>query len=384
MREPDGRTMIAELTQEPSPELTADESSLSADARAVFDALPDPAIVVDAEGTVAYANTVALEHFGKLRVEAPLSFAMRKPELMRAMDLVSRTRRSERAKWSETAPINRWYEAYLTPLNLPDAAPGLIAIIVRDLTEQRRLDKMRKDFVSNASHELRTPLSVLLGFIETLQGPARNDEASRDKFLGIMREQAERMRRLTDALLSLSRVEMRAHVRPTDVVDFADVARYAVEMTRTLADEYDVKLQVENGTQALPVLGDYDELVQVVENIIENAIKYGGDGGRVVIRCCIDGAGIGAPQACVAVQDFGDGVSPEHVPRLTERFYRVDVQRSREKRGTGLGLAIAKHIIARHRGRLAVRSEVGQGSTFAVRIPLHPADAARLDQNLSV
>ncbi|MCF3933916.1 ATP-binding protein [Acuticoccus sp. M5D2P5] len=347
-------------------------SPLGADAQAVLDASPDACVILADDGTVLWANLAAREQLGISTFGSPFSFALRVPDLIRAVEKVGRTGLSERARWSEKVPTSRWYEAFVSTFKLAGGAPEgrkAIAVFIRDLTEQQRLDRMREDFVANASHELRTPLAALTGFIETLQGPARDDAKAREQFLGIMREQADRMKRLTDALLSLSRIEMRAHVRPTDIVDCAEMVRYAVEMTRSMASEYNVQLELALTEEPIKVRADSDELVQVVDNLIENAIKYGGDGGRVLISAAVETTPSGAT-AVISVQDFGRGIAPEHVPRLTERFYRVDVEESRARQGTGLGLAIVKHIVARHRGRLTVRSELGAGSTFAVRLPM--------------
>ncbi|MEM6666783.1 MAG: ATP-binding protein, partial [Pseudomonadota bacterium] len=210
------------------------------------------------------------------------------------------------------------------------------------------------------------------GFIETLQGPAKDDEKARAEFLAIMLGQAERMKRLTDALLSLSRIEMRAHVRPTEQVDFVASVRQAVELARAYARDYRVELVVDIAEEHLFLRGDADEIIQLIDNLLENAIKYGADGERVDVRVSRQVSGSVA-SAVAEVQDYGPGIPPEHVPRLTERFYRVDVEASRARQGTGLGLAIVKHIVARHRGRLTVRSEVGVGSTFMVKIPMDTA-----------
>lgn len=345
------------------------EPAIARDAQAILDASPDACVVLRPEGTIVWANTAARETFGIFSAGNPFSFTLRVPELIAAVERVARTGRPEQVRWSEKVPTSRWYQAFVRTFTLSSGAlrpRNAIAVFVRDLTEQQRLDRMREDFVANASHELRTPLAALTGFIETLQGPAREDPKARDQFLKIMREQAERMRRLTDALLSLSRIEMRAHVRPTEIVDLAKTARYAVEMTRNMAGEFNVEVTLEGVDAVVPVRGDADELIQVADNLIENAIKYGGSGGRVAVRVETDEE---AGLALLSVQDFGAGIAPEHVPRLTERFYRVDGE-DRSRRGTGLGLAIVKHIIARHRGRLTVRSQLGAGSTFTVRVPL--------------
>lgn len=353
-------------------EFGVDEATLSADAQALLDASPDAQVVLTRECMVLWANMAAREQFGVFAAGDPFSFTMRVPELIRAVELVARTGRSERARWSEKVPTNRWYEAFITACQLTggDGAPrDVIVVFVRDLTEQQRLHRMREDFVANASHELRTPLAALSGFIETLQGPAKDDPKARDQFLGVMQGQAERMKRLTDALLSLSRIEMRAHVRPSELTDAAATVRSAVEATRSMAEDAGVKVEVDILDAPLWLRGDADELVQLFANLIENAVKYGGDKGRVVVRAAAEPTGSGM-SAVVSVEDFGAGIAPEHVPRLTERFYRVDVEASRARQGTGLGLAIVKHIVARHRGRLMVRSELGAGSTFTVKIPL--------------
>jgi two-component system phosphate regulon sensor histidine kinase PhoR len=244
-----------------------------------------------------------------------------------------------------------------------------VVIVLRDVTQRQRVEQMRVDFVANASHELRTPLASLLGFVETLQGPARNDPAAREKFLDIMRAQANRMSRLIDDLLSLSRIELNAHVQPDKPVDLNMVVGHVADTLGPLAHDRSVVLSVDKRVPALEVRGERDELIRVFENLVENAIKYGASGGRVEIT--LDS--VPKPQgkgldAVVTVRDFGPGIEAEHVPRLTERFYRVDAAKSREKGGTGLGLAIVKHIVARHRGRLGIESVPGEGTVFSVKI----------------
>ena len=229
---------------------------------------------------------------------------------------------------------------------------------------------MRSDFVANASHELRTPLASLSGFIETLQGPARSDAPARDRFLAIMKEQATRMARLIDDLLSLSRIEQKAHIHPDNSVDLGALVRQVADGLSPLAHEREVEVKIADQASSLLVPGDRDELIRVFENLIENALKYGAPGRRVDITLARDPANGGAKEAVVSVRDYGPGIAPEHLPRLTERFYRVDISESRAQGGTGLGLALVKHILNRHRGRLVIESTPGAGATFAVRLPL--------------
>jgi two-component system phosphate regulon sensor histidine kinase PhoR len=228
------------------------------------------------------------------------------------------------------------------------------------------MEEMRADFVANASHELRTPLATLSGFIETLQGQARDDPAARARFLSIMQTQATRMARLIDDLLSLSRIELNAYLRPSTRVDLRNIVRQVVDGLQTLARDREVEVRV-SSADPLEVLGERDELLRVFENLIENALKYAASGKRVDITLLADRT---RNEARVAIRDHGPGIAPEHLPRLTERFYRVDVADSRAQGGTGLGLALVKHILNRHGGRLIIESVYGEGATFTAVLPL--------------
>jgi two-component system, OmpR family, phosphate regulon sensor histidine kinase PhoR len=329
----------------------------------IVTALPDPCLVLDGGGVVMSANAQALELFQFNPAGKHFSAAIRSPAIVEAVAQVFRTGEPTRADYEQRVPIPRSFEAFISAI---PGEPGQAAVLIllRDLTREQQIERMRADFVANASHELRTPLASLLGFIETLQGAAKNDEVARERFLDLMRTQAERMRRLIGDLLSLSRIEMNAHKRPSDVVDLTQVSRHVVDILSGLAAQSKMEIKVTLNTP-LPVLGDWDELVQVVQNLVENAIKYASAGGRVDITGHCDGN-----HAELSVRDYGPGIQEEHIPRLTERFYRVSVQESRSRGGTGLGLAIVKHILNRHRGRLVVRSELGTGSSFVIRIPL--------------
>jgi two-component system, OmpR family, phosphate regulon sensor histidine kinase PhoR len=343
---------------------------------ATLSALPDPVILIDGRGTVLLFNEVASRTWPSLAKGWPLSFTLRAPAIVAAVEQVLAGGQAIVAEYSERVPVERLYEFRVTPVSTVARTSALRSqpaalLSFRDLTEARRLDLMRVDFVANASHELRTPLASLLGFVETLQGPARNDEKARDRFLEIMRTQARRMARLVDDLLSLSRVEMSEHRRPRDEVDVRAIVRQMVDTLKPLALERGVEVMLEAGHAPALVAGDRDELARVAENLIENAIKYGQAGKRVDVSVAASSEGDIA-QVLFAVRDHGPGIAPEHVPRLTERFYRVDTADSRDKGGTGLGLAIVKHIVNRHGGRLAIESRVGEGSSFRVSIPALP------------
>jgi two-component system phosphate regulon sensor histidine kinase PhoR len=228
---------------------------------------------------------------------------------------------------------------------------------------------MRADFVANASHELRTPLAALSGFIDTLQGPAKDDAKARERFLAIMHTQATRMARLIDDLLSLSRVELSAHVRPDTLVDIVPIIRQVADGLEPLARDRQVVVDFNLPDTAILIAGDREELLRLFENLIENALKYGASGGKVVVSLSSAVSSEGAPEIRVTVRDFGPGIAPEHLPRLTERFYRVDVGDSRAQGGTGLGLSLVKHILNRHRGRLLIESVPKNGATFTACFP---------------
>jgi two-component system, OmpR family, phosphate regulon sensor histidine kinase PhoR len=331
--------------------------------------LPDPMIIFDAGGMVLYANKAAREAFQPLTEDTALYLRFRAPEMHGLIQSVIADGQTRAIDYFERVPLDRWYKAIAMAL---DAGPGRQAsfvLLFRDQTEMRRIDRMRSDFIANASHELRTPLASLRGFIETLQGPARNDAPAREKFLQIMQKQADRMARLIDDLLSLSRIEMRAHIAVTQSIDLANVMNHVADSLTPLAGALGVTIERQIPTGPLKVMGDRDELIQVFQNLAENACKYGQSGKRIILRL-EEETGPAGDEVVASVEDFGPGIPSEHLPRLTERFYRIDVETSRAQKGTGLGLAIVKHILTRHRGRLVIRSQVGQGSTFIVRFPV--------------
>ena len=339
--------------------------------RSIVSGLPDPVIALDRDGRVVALNEPARALAPALRQGEPVTLALRMPELTEAIDRACTRGEQQRVEYSERVPLDRWFEAVAMPVKrTPDArSPDLVLLTFRDLTPLRRVEEMRADFVANASHELRTPLAALSGFIETLQGPARDDVKARERFLAIMQEQARRMARLIDDLLSLSRIELNAHRRPDAPVDLIPIVRQVVDGLQTLARDRGVTIDIK-ADDALMVLGDRDELVRLFENLVENALKYGAPGKRVDVKLSRGTTADDQVEAVASVRDYGPGIAPEHMPRLTERFYRVDVRESRAQGGTGLGLALVKHILNRHRGRLSIESAPGEGATFTVHLPI--------------
>ncbi len=341
---------------------------------AIADALlahiPDPVILVDRRSRVLEANPAARALLPALHLSRPLAFALRDPEVTDAVEAVLAGGPSQRVSYETRVPLERAFEVQIGAVEVPDRSGTGAVLFLRDLTSARRLEAMRVDFVANASHELRTPLSSLIGFIETLQGPARGDAVARERFLEIMQVQAQRMRRLIDDLLSLSRIELREHVAPTGIVDLGALARQMVDAQAPLAAARDAAITFTEGEGPHLVVGDADELTRVIENLIENAVKYGG--GAIRVGIAREEARLG-PRIVLSVADDGPGIAPEHIPRLTERFYRVDTASSRARGGTGLGLAIAKHSLNRHRGKLTIESEVGTGTVAKVSLPAQSA-----------
>ena len=346
-------------------------------ARAVQAALPEPLLLLDTGRRIVRANEAAAQLLGDRLVDRDLAGSLRHPVLLAAADAVLRGEGSRVVEFEMAAPIERHLAARIAPLS-PATADGAAAVLVLlDLTEMRRSERLRADFVANASHELRTPLASLVGFIETLRGPARDDAQARERFLSIMSEQAARMSRLVDDLLSLSRIEMNEHRAPTGAVDIASVLRSVADTLEQRALARRMGFVFDLPPDLPPVLGDADELTQVFQNLFDNAIKYGAEGTDIEVSATPSPRSLPAIRPgqrshgiAVAVKDHGPGIARDYLPRLTERFYRVDTARSRELGGTGLGLAIVKHIVSHHRGALDIDSEQGQGSVFTVHLPI--------------
>ncbi len=355
--------------------------------RSYLEAIPLPAVLVDSRARIIAGNDAAVKLNPHANDDRPLILVFRQPSLNTAVDDCMRDGKSHRAIYLHSdGPQEHRYDVSCSPVELSgdlSSGRGLrmsqggqsfkgVLICFQDVTEMQQLDQMRRDFVANVSHELRTPLTAILGFVETLQGPARGDPKAQDRFLNIMSAEASRMNRLVGDLLSLSRVEEVSRMRPTDPVDLDQVIRSVLQNLDPLAKENDCVLMYEREREPAVVPGDADQILQVVTNLVENALKYGGQGTEVTVRLKerSESTRVMGPGFVLSVADNGPGIDAVHIARLTERFYRIDSHRSREMGGTGLGLAIVKHIVNRHRGRLQIESEVGKGSVFRALFPI--------------
>ena len=337
-------------------------------ALAILNRLPDALFVLDGGGRVVFGNSAAEPLIGKTALGRHVATALRVAPLIAAIESVMQDGAARSIEYEMPVPVERHFSAFVVPIEAA-GAPRLCLVLLRDLTEAKRVEAMRADFVAFASHELKTPLASLSGFIDTLRGHAKDDPEAREKFLEIMADQAARMRRLIEDLLSLSRIELREHMRPADEVDLLGVVSDVADGLTTTAEQYGVDVIVTAPAGLPRIRGDREELAQVVQNLADNALRYGRAGKRVEISLATD-AKAGRPMVRLSVRDFGPGIAKEHLPRLTERFYRVDAAASRARGGTGLGLAIVKHIVNRHQGTLQIESEIGQGSVFSVLFPV--------------
>jgi two-component system phosphate regulon sensor histidine kinase PhoR len=341
----------------------------------ILAAIPDPVLLLDRGLDVRFSNPAADQTFGAALEGLPLGRAVRDPGVLAAVDAALTTRTPSTITFSPVFDRMKRFAARVVPVTLDEGDAGVF-LLLREESEQVLIERMRSDFVANASHEIRTPLASIIGIVETLRGPARDDAAARPMFLDSLAEEAARMQRLVDDLLSLSRIELAVHRPPDTFLGLDELVRGVLRRMAVAAEGAGVELRQRIERDLPEVRGDADQLEQLVANLVDNAIKYG-RGQPVTVALARQAAAppaagpvSGRPCLVLSVADQGEGIAPEHLPRLTERFYRVDKARSRQVGGTGLGLAIVKHVIRRHQGHLAVESRPGQGSTFSILLPI--------------
>ena len=357
---------MSEATREIAPVLAGGTMNLPL--HAILDSLDLPVLMLDGDRRISFFNRAAEDVLGAVIPGKDVATAIRNPEMLAAVDKVLATGQGTSVEFRRRQPVNRMLHARIEalPSDGASASESNYIVMLDDLTDSERMREVRSDFVADVSHELRTPLAAVLSIVETLNGAARDDPEAQARFMTLLDEQASRMARIVDDLLSLSRIEMNEHRPPEGVAELGEVIGSIVESARMMASERNVTIDVQQA-EPVHVVGEVVELSRVFQNLIENAVKYGSENSTVRVKVQTEDG-----RAIVSVADQGVGIEREHIPRLTERFYRVDKGRSRAAGGTGLGLAIVKHVVSRHRGRLRIDSEVGQGSTFTVELPLAP------------
>ncbi len=363
----------------------------------LLEALPDPALLIDPEGRIVSSNAAARRQMHFETRGQFLTSILRHPDVLEAVQAAVRDGITQAVEYETPAQVDRHTRCYVAPVTW--GADRAAMLVFHDQTAKISTERMRADFLANASHELRTPLASLTLLIETIAGAARDNTADRDRFLGMMQVQADRMRRLIDDLLSLSRIELDEHVPPSDRADLAAVAHEVADSLAPLVSERNINLDVRTPDTPVTVVGERFQLAQIVQNLIDNAVKYTPDGGTVTVEVAASGdreevsaqagrrweeagrialltptAAANRSYAYVRVEDAGPGVSRRFLPRLGERFFRVEREMGDERGGTGLGLAIVKHIVNRHRGGFLVESQPGRGSAFAAYVELAEED----------
>lgn len=330
--------------------------------------LDDSLILVQPDGAIIAANTPAVRHFGEDLVGNSIFDVIKHPDIKDLLAEAVAGKTNLEFKYEPSEIVQREFR-----LRLKRLADGPIALLILDMTLQRNLEKVRRDFVANVSHELRSPLTSLVGFVETILSGEVSDSEMRTRFLKIMDEEAKRMSRLVDDLLSLSQVEVEEHIVPDKTVQLFELLHSVKDSLAVQANQKNMKIIVRqdgclNGLPPPLIFGNHDEITEVFVNLLENAVKYGFDNSEIILAIYNCGQGT----VKIDVINEGEGVEEKHLPRLTERFYRVDKARSRKIGGTGLGLAIVKHIINRHRGQLTITSTLGKTTKFSVDFPLVP------------
>ena len=339
----------------------------------IVNAMPYPALLLDSNRMIVTANDAAVSLFERALKKMYLVRVLRHPEVLSMVATSIKDEEMNTRRIALTFQTQRTYEVTVAPAG--DAMEGLYLMTLADMSAQIQAERARSTFVANVSHELRSPLTSLIGMVETLRGPARDDKAAQDRFLALMDDETQRMSRIVMDLLSLSKFEAQEHIVPDDSVNIIEVIKRTTSALEASDPNYPGRIKIEAGEDIPPIRGDADLLIEVFQNLLENALRYSPPTSEIDVKISRRHPKRPGSQRGVqiSVQDYGDGIEDAHIPRLTERFYRVDKGRSRQMGGTGLGLAIVKHIINRHRGRMVIDSELGRGTCVSVfLVPFSP------------
>lgn len=332
----------------------------------IVNAMPFPALLLDSNRMIVTANDPAVSLFESQLNKMYLVRVLRHPEVLAMVAQSIKDNEMNTRRVGLTFQTQRTFEVTVAPAG--DRLEGLYLMTLADMSAEIQAERSRSTFVANVSHELRSPLTSLIGMVETLRGPARNDQKAQDRFLALMDDETQRMSRIVMDLLSLSKFEAQEHIVPSDSVDIVEVIKRTTSALEASDPDYPGRIKIQMDDNIPAIRGDTDLLIEVFQNILENALRYSPPQSDIEVKISQrDPKRAGSQRGVkISVQDYGDGIEDAHIPRLTERFYRVDKGRSREMGGTGLGLAIVKHIINRHRGRMVIDSDVGKGTCVSV------------------
>ena len=357
----------------------------------ILNKLEDAIIVLDSDQKIVFQNSHSIDLFENNYTGQNITNLIRSPIILETLENVYKNKKTKIIEYNSEYGQNlsprstNFYNVEISyeknHLQLTNAKDNYV-ILMKNITPLKNIEKVRSSFIANVSHELKTPLATVMGFLETIRGPAKDDKKSMSKFLGIMDKETIRMKRLIDDLLVVSKIESDEHIHPTKKVNLIKTLNNVIESLKEYALKKNIQIRTNYQlSENLSVLGNEDELVQVFTNIIDNSIKYGKINSSIDIKAeevkeqtdqSEDKKLFPQLILKISVKDESDGIHAKHLSRLTERFYRVDAARSKEIGGTGLGLTIVKHILNKHRGHLDIKSEINQGSTFTVELPIAP------------
>ncbi len=337
--------------------------------RVIIDELEDQFFALNKFNIIKYANPSALKRFGSSLIDKNISSIIRKPELIENIEKAIVENKTKSIDVEIDLPSYQFYKIYIIPgpthlFTEPDS----VVLFLKDFTEITKAQKFKTDFVANVSHELRTPLMAIKGSLETIEGPASDDEKAKKKFMKIMTDQSNRMENLINDLLILTRIELEEHIRPNSSVDINDLFKTIISNFEVILKKKKLNINLSLANPTI-VIGDEKKLQTVFSNLLDNAIKYSNDNKSIFISSKISDGKLLEKNFMISIEDEGVGIPQRYISRITERFFRVDLEQSNKVGGTGLGLAIVKHIVTQHRGHYEILSEENQGTEIQIYLP---------------